>query len=156
MRREALSKGADSGFVGDTDITTTAGAITAIPTGFVYLAFAPFPWQVEKTSQALVIPETIIWWCLIPLMVSGIAWTLRNRLRKAIPILLFSLMLTAGYTLFQGNVGMVYRQRTQIQVFVFMFIAAGVTLVIERRENEKTRERIGKLTLAKRRTIRAS
>ena len=138
MRREALSRGADSGFVGDTDITTTAGAITAIPMGFAYLAFAPFPWQVTKLSQALVVPETIVWWCLIPLMISGIAWTLRNRLRKAVPILLFSLMLTAGYTLFQGNVGMVYRQRTQIQVFVFMFIATGITLILEKRENSKT------------------
>jgi len=34
-------------------------------------------------------------------------------------------------------VGTAYRQRTQIQVFLFMFIAVGWTLFQERREDKK-------------------
>jgi hypothetical protein len=50
---------------------------------------------------------------------------------------LFSLMLTLAYSVFQGNVGTAYRQRTQIQVFLFIFIAVGWQLFRERQEDKK-------------------
>jgi hypothetical protein len=45
-------------------------------------------------------------------------------------------MLTLAYSIFLGNIGTAYRQRTQIQVFLFMFIAVGWTLWQERSENK--------------------
>ena len=135
--REDLSSSADSGFGEDVDVSTPTGALGAIPIGLIYLMLSPFPWQVSKLSQALVLPETFLWWALIPIMISGIGYTLKYKLREAIPILIFSLMLTISYSIFQGNVGMLYRQRIQIQVFLFMFIGVGWTLIQERRENSK-------------------
>ena len=70
-------------------------------------------------------------------MISGLIYTVRYKFREAIPIVLFSLMLSLSYSIFQGNVGMLYRQRIQIQVFLFMFIAVGWVLISERRENKK-------------------
>ena len=137
FRREALSAGSGSGFVKETDITTTAGALTALPVGFIYLMFSPFPWEATKLTQMLVIPETLIWWALIPLAFTGTMWVIRNKLSTALPVLVFSLMLTIGYTIFQGNVGMAYRQRTQIQVFLFMSVSVGISLILEKRENDK-------------------
>ena len=137
ISRQDLAASADSGFGKDIDVSTTEGAIFAIPIGLAYLFFAPFPWQVTKVNQILLLPETFLWWALIPMMIVGLWYTINNRLRKAFPILIFSLMLTLSYSIFQGNVGMVYRQRTQIQVFLFMFIAVGWTLMQERRENKK-------------------
>ena len=137
LSRQDLSRSADSGFGEDIDVSTTAGAIGAIPIGLLYLMLSPFPWQVNKFSQIVILPETFVWWALIPILFSGIWYTLRHRLRNAIPVLLFSLMLTISYSIFQGNVGMLYRQRTQIQVFLFIFIAVGYTLIQERRENRK-------------------
>ena len=118
-------------------MSTTGGALTALPVGFTYLMLAPFPWQVGSLRQSMTIPETFVWWSLIPIMIAGIWYTLKRRLREAFPILFFSLMLTLAYSLFQGNVGTAYRQRTQIQVFLFMFVAVGWTLIKERRENRK-------------------
>lgn len=132
-----LSQSADSGFGEDLDVSTPAGALAAIPIGFVYLYFAPFPWQVTKLNQVLILPETFLWWSLIPLLIGGFYYTIKNKLLDAIPILTFTLMLTIAYSIFQGNVGMLYRQRTQIQVFLFIFIAVGVALISERRENKK-------------------
>ena len=137
ISRQDLSRSANSGFGEDIDVSTTGGAIAAIPIGLVYLFFAPFPWQVEKLPQILVLPETFLWWLLIPIMISGLWYTIKNKLRRTFPVLVFSLMLTLSYSIFQGNVGMIYRQRTQIQVFLFMFIAVGVALIQERRENKK-------------------
>lgn len=137
LSRSDLARSADSGFGEDLDVSTLGGAITALPIGFAYLMFAPFPWEVNKLNQALVLPEVLLWWALIPILISGLWYTLKNRLRNAIPILIFMLMLTIAYSIFQGNVGAAYRQRTQIQVFLFIFIAVGWTIIQERRENRK-------------------
>jgi hypothetical protein len=135
--RSDLANRADSGFGGDVDVSTTEGAITVIPLGFTYLMLAPFPWQLASLRQAITIPEMIIWWCSIPLMIVGLIYTIRNRLRNAIAILIFTLMLTLAYSIFQGNVGTAYRQRTQIQVFLFIFIAVGWEIRKEKKENKK-------------------
>ncbi len=135
--RKDLVRSADSGFGGDADVSTTEGAISAIPIGFSYLMLAPFPWQLGSLRQAITFPEMVVWWASIPLMIIGLGYTIKNRLRNAIAILIFTLMLTIAYSIFQGNVGTAYRQRTQIQVFLFIFIAVGWTLKQERRENNK-------------------
>lgn len=135
--RSDLAVRSESGYGDDVDVSTTEGAISAIPIGFAYLMFAPFPWQVGSLRQAIALPETILWWGMFPLMISGIVYTIRNRLREAFPILLFSLLLTLAYSIFQGNVGTAYRQRTQIQVFLFMFIAVGWILRKEAKENKQ-------------------
>lgn len=135
--RMDLSNRGDSGFGGDADVSTTEGAITIIPLGFTYLMLAPFPWQLGSLRQAITIPEMIVWWSSIPLMIMGLVYTIRNRLRNAIAILIFTLMLTLAYSIFQGNVGTAYRQRTQIQVFLFIFIAVGWTIRKEKKENKK-------------------
>lgn len=85
----------------------------------------------------MILPETLVWWALIPIMISGLIYTVRYKFRAAIPIVIFSLMLSLSYSIFQGNVGMLYRQRIQIQVFLFMFIAVGWVLISERKENKK-------------------
>lgn len=127
----------DSGYGGDTDVSTTGGALTAIPMGFAYLMFAPFPWEMKNIRQSLTLPDVLLWWSLIPFMVYGLWYTLKNRLRPIIPVLIFTFILTLAYSMFQGNLGAAYRQRTQIQVFLFIFIAAGITVLLERREDKK-------------------
>lgn len=135
--RSDLAVRSESGYGEDIDVSTTEGAITAIPVGFAYLMFAPFPWQIGSLRQAIALPETILWWAMFPLMIAGIVYTIRHRLREAFPILLFSLLLTLAYSIFQGNVGTAYRQRTQIQVFLFMFIGVGWILRKEAKENKQ-------------------
>lgn len=127
----------ESGFGGDLDVSTTEGAVTALPIGFSYLMLAPFPWQIRNVRQAITLPEMIVWWCSIPFLFIGLFYAIKHRLRSSIAILLFSLLLTLGYSIFQGNVGTAYRQRTQIQVFLFIFIAAGWTISRERKENRR-------------------
>src|SRR5205085_3680800 len=105
--------------------------------GFTYLMLAPFPWQAANLRQAITIPEVLFWWAMLPFLVIGLWYTIKHRLRNAFPILIFSFLLTFAYSVFQGNVGTAYRQRTQIQVFLFIFIAVGWELYQERRENQR-------------------
>jgi hypothetical protein len=135
--RSDLAKAASSGFGENVDVSTTEGALSALPLGFSYLMFAPFPWQAANLRQAITIPEVLVWWAMLPLLISGLIYTIKHRLRKAFPVLIFSLLLTLAYSIFQGNVGTAYRQRTQIQVFLFILIGVGYTVFKERRENER-------------------
>jgi hypothetical protein len=126
---------AESGYGRDLDVSTPLGALQALPIGFVYFMFAPFPWEVKNFRQAVTLPEVLLWWATIPLLVSGLIYAVRTRLQATSGILLFTILLTLAYSIFQGNVGTAYRQRSQMQVFYFIFVAAGIVLLWEKREN---------------------
>ena len=143
VSRDDLAKRAESGFNEEADVSTPEGAVSTIPIGLTYLLLAPFPWQMTTLRQAITLPEVLVWWAMIPLVISGTAYAIRHRLRSAFPILFFSLTLTLAYSIFQGNVGTAYRQRTQIQVFLFIFLAVGWELWREKREDRKM-ERLSK------------
>ncbi len=137
--RKWASNVAGSGFTdsSDANVGTVTGALTVFPVGFAYLMLAPFPWQVTNFRQAVTLPEVFLWWGMLPLALIGLVYTAKNRLRPAAPILIFSTLLTVVYALFQGNVGTAYRQRTQIQVFLLIFISVGWALYREKQENRK-------------------
>jgi hypothetical protein len=137
--RADLVRSANSGFGADVDVSTASGALSAMPLGLAYLLLAPFPWQLASLRQSITLPEMIAWWAAFPMLILGIWFTLKHRLRQALPILLFTTMLTLAYSIFQGNVGTAYRQRSQILVFYFIFVAVGAVLFKERRE-ERQRE----------------
>jgi 4-amino-4-deoxy-L-arabinose transferase-like glycosyltransferase len=125
---------AGSGFGKDVDVSTTEGAISTIPIGLIYLLFAPFPWELVSLRQSITLPEMIIWWLSFPLLVLGVWYSIRYRLRQISPVLIFTTMLSLAYSVFQGNVGTAYRQRAQLLVFYFIFVAVGFVLLKEKKE----------------------
>jgi hypothetical protein len=135
--RADLARSANSGFGQDVDVSTASGALGAIPVGMTYLLFAPFPWQIASLRQSITLPEMVAWWASFPLLVMGIWFTVKYRMRQALPILIFTSMLTLAYSIFQGNVGTAYRQRSQILVFYFIFVAVGAILLKERYEDKE-------------------
>jgi 4-amino-4-deoxy-L-arabinose transferase-like glycosyltransferase len=135
--RADLAHSANSGFGQDVDVSTASGALSAVPVGMTYLLFAPFPWQIASLRQSITLPEMVVWWAAFPLLVLGVWFTLRYRMRQALPILIFTTMLTLAYSIFQGNVGTAYRQRSQILVFYFIFVAVGAILLKERQEERE-------------------
>ena len=138
--RSDLAQSAESGFGKDVDVSTTGGAISTIPLGLVYLLFAPFPWQLASLRQSITLPEMLVWWACFPLLILGLWFTIKHRLRQLSPILIFTLMLTLSYSVVQGNVGTAYRQRSQLLVFYFIFVAVGAVLFKEKREDKRRRE----------------
>jgi hypothetical protein len=81
---------------------------------------------VRGVRQLLTVPETLVWYALWPALLRGLLLTVRHRFRPSLPILVFAASLTLAYAVFQGNVGTAYRQRTQVTMFYFIFMAAGV------------------------------
>jgi hypothetical protein len=62
----------------------------------------------------------------MPALFRGLSRAFRNRFAIAMPILIFTTSLTIAYAMFLGNAGTAYRQRTQIMMFYFLFIADGM------------------------------
>jgi hypothetical protein len=139
MRQDA-ARSAQSGFGEDTDVSTPSGALLAIPLGFSYLFLAPFPWQFGSLRSLITLPEMLVWWCCIPLLVLGLWFTIKHRVRQVAPILIFTFLLTLTYSVLQGNVGTAYRQRAQLLIFYFFFVAVGFVLMKEKSE-ERARKR---------------
>lgn len=137
MSRLDQAKNAESGFAKDVDVGTTEGALTVIPIGLLYLLFAPFPWQLASLRQSIALPEMLIWWASFPLLCLGWWYAVKHRLRQVAPIVLFTTMLTLAYAVFQGNVGTAYRQRSQLLVFYFIFVAVGAVIVKEKQEDKR-------------------
>lgn len=133
MRSDA-AQSAESGFGADVDVSTTSGAVSAIPLGLTYLLLAPFPWQFGSLRQMLTLPEMVVWWSAIPLLILGAWFTIKHRIREIAPILIFTSLLTFTYSIVQGNVGTAYRQRAQLLIFYFIFVAVGFVLLREKRE----------------------
>lgn len=133
------ARSAESGFGKDVDVSSTSGALSSIPMGVLYLLFAPFPWQIISLRQSITLPEMVIWWASFPLLVLGLWFSIKYRLRMISPILIFTVMLTLAYSVFQGNVGTAYRQRAQLLVFYFIFVAVGFVVMKEKREERKLR-----------------
>jgi 4-amino-4-deoxy-L-arabinose transferase-like glycosyltransferase len=155
MSRQDQARTAESGFAKDVDVGTTEGALSAIPIGFLYLLFAPFPWQLTSVRQSIALPEMIVWWFSFPLLVLGLWFGVRQRLRQVAPIVMFTTMLTLAYSLFQGNVGTAYRQRSQLLVFYFIFVAVGAIILRERYEDKRSQQVRAKEDLAQLQAARA-
>jgi 4-amino-4-deoxy-L-arabinose transferase-like glycosyltransferase len=115
-----------SAFGREYDVSTTGGAVLALPVGLIYLLFAPFPWAIAGPRQALVLPEMLVWYGLMPAFVAGLVHAVRRQFGDALPILVFGVTLTLAYALMQGNIGTAYRQRTQVTMFFFLFMGVGL------------------------------
>ena len=138
--RKDAAASAQSGYGEGVDVSTGEGALKRIPLGLVYLLFAPFPWQLTSLRQSITLPEMLIWWASFPLLILGLWFSIKYRLRQISPVLIFTVMLTLAYSIFQGNVGNAYRQRSQLLVFYFIFVGVGYVLLLEKREERKRRD----------------
>jgi hypothetical protein len=132
--RDYAATAGKSGINEEVEVNTASGAISALPLGLVTLLLAPFPWQVGSLTQGLTMPEMILWWSSLPFLISGLYFTIKTRFRESVSILFFTLILSLSYAIYQGNLGTIYRQRSQIQVFLLLFTAVGFALRAEKKE----------------------
>ena len=110
--------------LGSHDLTTPLGALTYLPVGLAWFLLSPFPWQLAG-RQVFAIPEMVVWYACIPFVVVGAVYAVRRRLRQALAPLAAGLLITILYSLVEGNVGIIFRHRSQALVLLLPFAAAG-------------------------------
>jgi hypothetical protein len=141
--RQWSAKVSNTGFGGDVDITDPKAAIGFLPLGLLYVLFAPFPWAINNLKQLITLPELIIWWALVPMLVRGYWYAVRRRLKETFTMCVFTAGLPVVYALFQTNAGTAYRHRAQLYVFFVIFISIGMELRREARLKKRARVEFG-------------
>jgi hypothetical protein len=126
QRSRADLAAASSGYARSVEVSSASSALRILPIGVAHILFSPFPWAVRGLRQYLALPDVLAWYLMVPFLIKGMASAIKNRLGPMMPILLFTTALTLAYGVFQGNAGTAYRQRTQIMMFYFLFVADGL------------------------------
>jgi hypothetical protein len=112
--------------LGEADISTPEKALVFLPKGLAFFLLAPFPWMLGSIRQILALPETLVYYWLLPHMFRGVRYLVRHHIRTSLMALLITAGLTLGYALGEGNVGTAYRHRAQLLSFFLIFGAVGL------------------------------
>ncbi len=124
--REGFLYGANSAYGQAANVSTAAGAIGFLPIGLAFFMLAPFPWEIGSTLQAMTLPETLVWYTILPLGLWGAILGLRHDPRAYTVPLTTLILVTFAYALVEANVGTAYRHRAQVLPVVFLFCALGI------------------------------
>jgi hypothetical protein len=124
QRRYNAMTGEGAIALGSHDLSTPLGALTYLPVGLAWFLLSPFPWELAG-KQVYAVPEMLLWYACIPLVVVGAVYALRRRRRQALAPFVAGLLITVLYSLVEGNVGIIFRHRAQALVLLLPFAAAG-------------------------------
>lgn len=138
--REGFLFDANSAYGQSADISTPTGALRFLPIGLAYFLLAPFPWAISSTLQAVTLPETLVWYTLLPVGLWGAWLAFRHDARMFTVPLAALVLVTFAYALVEANAGTAYRHRAQILPIIFVFCAVGLTDLLALRRLRKERE----------------
>jgi len=124
--REGMTVGAQSAYLIDADISSPMSAIRFLPFGFTYFWLGPFPWETRSLRQALVLPEMLAFYCLIPFLVTGLRETLSKHFASGATVVCVIGVVSTAYALVEGNYGTAYRHRAQVLPPVLALVAVGL------------------------------
>lgn len=128
--RQGFLYDANSAYGRGADLTTPAGALAFLPIGLAYFLLAPFPWAIGSTLQAITLPETLLWYAILPMGIWGAVLAIRHDIRMFTVPLASLILITLAYALVEANVGTAYRHRAQILPVIFVFCAVGIRDVL--------------------------
>lgn len=111
------------------DFRTFLGFIIFLPLTLAVSWLAPFPWQLENMLQAIVLPETVLYYVLLIAMLSGVKFSMKYKIREGgflIVNIFINLIILA---FFEGNIGTLFRHRSMILPSIFILGSIGFSQV---------------------------
>ena len=125
--RQVRTAGASSAFFRNVDISSFSSAVAFLPIGLIFVFLSPFPWQTASIEQVFAIPEMLVWYALLPLTFLGVYRALKNKRKDSLLLIIFISTVVLIMSFLEGNVGTIFRHRSIILGFTFVFTAAGIT-----------------------------
>ena len=140
QQRSALATGGTA-FRPGVDISTPLRGLQYFPLGMAFFLFSPFPWQLGSMLSLMTLPEQLVWYALLPMVIGGGVYLVRERYHAFGPLFVFLALTTSIYALVEGNAGTAYRHRAQVLVFFLILASVGLVLRQMRRKAEGTTRR---------------
>lgn len=78
---------------------------------FISALLGPFPWQIKKATQLLILPEAIAWYFALFFIIKGIVKNFRQKYKIILPITVFSIIVFGVLSIFLNNYGITTRIR---------------------------------------------
>jgi len=122
--------GATLNYLKDVNISNPTDAGFFLPLGISYFLFSPFPWQLSRSRHALFIPEMLLWWPAMPLLMIGLIHALKHHFRAVIFPISCLLTITIPYALIETNSGTAIRHRSQVIPLIVIFASHGLFVVL--------------------------
>lgn len=85
-------------------------SVAYFPRGLTYALFAPFPWQIDRRADLVVVPEMLVWYVALAGAVAAL-WRRRKSWRRLFAVAAFAMGMLLLLALVEGNVGTLYRHR---------------------------------------------
>ena len=124
--RSELSE-SNSGFAEDADVSTSSNALLYLPVGLPNLLIGPFPWMIKSGKQAMLLPDVLVWWWLLPSTWRGLRAGVRAVGRRTATLLLPAGTAAVALALVIGNFGTTVRERPQVLILLMPFVALGLS-----------------------------
>ncbi|NQU94902.1 MAG: hypothetical protein HQ549_01550 [Candidatus Omnitrophica bacterium] len=127
----------NTGYLWTLSTSTHATTILYFPLGFLAALLLPFLALPASTLHIAANIESIIWWCLLPFLVSGMWISIKAEFKKTfIPLFTFLCWLSIlGLT--QANMGTLIRQKCIIYYIGFIFIGLGIDRMLRKVDGGK-------------------
>lgn len=78
---------------------------------FIFSLLGPYPWQLKKLSQLLVLPEIVPWYIFLFFIIKGVFKNIKKEYKVMLPLLFFSILVIGSLCLFMTNFGITTRIR---------------------------------------------
>jgi len=111
----------------------TGNGLLGYAKSFIYVLLGPFPWQIKSLNQSFALFETIPWYFILFFIVNGIIICFKQHVREVAPLLIFSIMVMAVITIFEGNFGIITRIR--MPAFISLLCVASLSPIAIRFTN---------------------
>lgn len=100
--------------------------VSAAFKGAAHYLLEPFPWRTKNYAMLFSLPQTMVWYTLLPFVLIGLWQVLRRRVRDNLFIVLtiVAWIFLGGLT--TGNVGTVFRMRDMVTPFLMIYASAGL------------------------------
>ncbi|HEY9874071.1 MAG TPA: hypothetical protein V6D12_11575 [Candidatus Obscuribacterales bacterium] len=123
--RDDLANSANSGFLRGADVSTPEAALKFLPVALAYFLAVPLPWEMGELRQNIAIPETLFWLVMYRFVLAGMSKGLRHNFPGSTLIIAMTVLISCFYAVFMGNIGTVYRMRTQVWLLWAVFAGWG-------------------------------
>ncbi|MDD5449072.1 MAG: glycosyltransferase family 39 protein [Candidatus Omnitrophica bacterium] len=98
-----------------------------MPVMFLIAVLAPFPWMLGSMLQITAVPETILFYFLIPAIFLGGKYIITHKIKGGDLLIFYLIAMYMALGLTEGNAGTLFRHRAMALPFVFVLVAVGLS-----------------------------
>ena len=125
--RRAYRSYGKTAFLVDWDLFNPLSLAIFVPAALFIAWLAPFPWQLGSMQQVMAVPEMLVYYFLIPAMLTGIKFVMKRRSFEGYMMIVYVFIMMLVLAFIEGNIGTLFRHRAMVMPLIFIFIGIGLS-----------------------------